>query len=338
MVDKPGPTNTGPYTVQTWTEQYSTIITGTPYITINTPGVYYGIRYWAQVRISVPGVIFKECWFAGPDPDSYTSIEGAIRSFGANPPLYEVWDSIIDPSPWLQSFAPGGARSSLNRYSLGIHGGQFRLYRTEIVNVQDGINHIGPSTEGPALVAETLMQQCWLHKGYYENNVYPPSDGQPHADGFQFNYGRNITLRGNTIGGTRVASGYNVWPGGYNAGDDFWNAAIMMNQEVGVDETRRICNVLIEGNWLGGGTASINHYYDPARPNLWDDNCFVRDNKFLTRGSDWGQTMKGDGLDQPGYTNTTGAGWYIMRNSKFASIYSGNINEQTGDPVSIVNG
>ena len=339
-IHKPDASNTGPYTVSSWAEQDPS--TGTS-ITISTPGTYYGKRYWGTVKVTAPDntVFFRECWFAGPHPTSPTGdLTSCIQTFGSSPKKFEVWDSILDPSVW-QSIR-GVSPDFQTAYICGIHGGNIRVYRTEITNVQDGWNWIGPSATPAADLQQTTLQQCWIHKGYYVNDWYDARapDGQPHCDAFQTNYGRNLLIKGNTLGGVRNITGYNIWPGGYNSGDDFWNAGLQLSQEVDDNDLHRIRNVTIEQNWIGGGTSSINHARDPDNPGAWTENCFIRDNKFLTRGSDWGVKMKGDGFGLPGYDNTTSpaSGYYIIRHSSFAGMYSNNTTEETGAPVPIVNG
>lgn len=349
MVHKPGPENTGPYTVTSWTERFPS--SGNS-ITLSTPGTYYGIRFWGIVKASVPGVILRECWLAGPDPTSWSSgggtgqtSLGCLQNYGSDPKVIEVWDSIIDPSPWVTV----RGQAKLNPYNIGIHGGQVIIKRSEITNVSDGINFIGPN--GSLAIANagaSVIEQNWIHKGLYANDLYPPSDGQPHCDGFQMNYGKNVSLRGNTIGGLRDSYGYNIWPGGYNSGDDFWNAALMLKNEafsVSSGDPRyadrfeigRVENVNVEGNWLSGGTCTLNLASDTFVNNLWP-TLTVKNNRFQTRGADWGKTMRGYSPGDGGVAYNTGAGYYILRPSNFQAVFTGNVNEQTGTAVPISNG
>lgn len=334
---KPGPDTTGPYTVANWTDVNPS---SGQVITISTPGIYYGRRFWGQVRVSVAGVVFRECWFAGPKPSTVVvSDPGIIRNFGANPQKFEIWDSVIDPMPWVAE----RSEPKLSHLAFGIHGGNIKMYRSEVRNIHDPWNWIGPD---PAVASaatvqnqEHLLQQCWVHAGYYENNVVPPKDGQPHADGFQTNFGRNLTIRGNYIGGQRDMTGYLTWPGGYNAGDDFFGAGIMLQQEVSNDDGWKIENVLIEDNWIAGGNHGINHSYRSSLPNDFATTV-IRRNKFTTRtGSNWNQSYRlsvDNDTSSPPVQASSGPGTYIIKGTNIPSgIYSQNTNEQTGSLVTI---
>jgi hypothetical protein len=333
----------GPVEGTTFTDVYPTsgqvitVSTSSPYV---HAGVVDGVRFWGQVKFAAnaAGLIFKNCWFVGPDPAVPTGngIWGCISSYGGETRHVKIIDSIIDPSLWWTVEGRLG-----NPLIVGIHGGDMELLRCEIVNCQDGVNFLGPT--GSLAIAQAAfftMESCWVHKGYYTNNWYGPSDGQPHCDGFQTNTGKNITIRGCTIGGERDVTGYIVWPGGYNAGDDFWNAAFMIKQESSNDDIRRIENVLIEKNWIGGGTASINFSYNPTYPNTYASTV-IRDNWFFNRGANWGQKMSGDGAGtNTGHRTDTanGTGWYILRGTQLQATFSNNRNLSTGQLVPISNG
>lgn len=328
----------GPYSVADWVERFPT--SGNS-ITL-TPGTYSGVRYWGTVKASAPGVTLDQCWVCGPDPDSFSDILGCVQNYGSNPPQMVLKNTRIDPSPWVTV----QGRAHLNPYYLGIHGGNVTARRCEFVYIQDPWNWIGPSSATAAATQAHLLEMSWIHKGLYFNDVYPPNDGQPHADGFQTNYGWNLTIRGNVIGGVRDVEGYNIWPTdkdanplGGNTGDDFWNSALMLKQEAGMDPTIHVIrDVLIEDNILGGGTATINHAYDSTRPNTWGQNVIVRRNRLLDRGADWGVKMKGDGPGLPGYPYGTGSGYYILKAAELASVYSENTNYSTGAPVPVTRG
>lgn len=367
-VHKPDANNTGPYTVTSWVDVFPT--GGNNFITISASGTYYGRNYWGQIRVTAPHdtVFFRECCFMGPDPDSYGSGgAGIIQSFGTNPKRFEVWDSILDPMPWVTM----QGRASLNPYSYGVHGGNVKMYRTEVLNVHDPWNWIGPN---PSSTAQDLtdqshiMQQCWFHKGFYANNQYPPNDGQPHCDGLQTNFGRNLLIKGSVIGGVRDWVGYNTWPGstvtdnslrlghgsfdgaGYNSGDDFWNAGIMFKQEPDggagggtYTDAGRIRNVTIEDNWIYGGVSGINHAGGGSElPNTFE-NTVVRNNRFGLRGADYGVKLTVPGGATFGTlpidgTTSNSSGYYILRHSNWAAMYSGNTIEETGAAVPITNG
>lgn len=335
--------NVGPYTVTTWDNRFPGA--GSNVISISTPGTYYGMTFWAQVKASVDGVVFRECRFAGPDPLTVglavgsTNLMGCIQNYGSNPRTIKFFDCKIDPSLWLTASAPGGARSKLDPYVLGLHGGQVEMRRTEIVNCQDAVNFIGTSSTTATIyeAQSHLFELCWLHKGYYINDFYDPrvNDGQPHCDGFQTNYGRNVTIRGCTLGGHRDPTGYLTWPGGYNSGDDMWNSAILLKQETANDVSKQCLNYLIDNNLLGGGNCTLNHAYVLARPNTWPDTV-ISNNKFLFRPTEWGYKLKGDGPGQTPYRNDVNAlTTYVLKGTGITSTYTNNIVLETGLPVTI---
>lgn len=329
----------GPYSVTSWIEQFPT--GGANSISL-APGTYSGIRFWGTVKASGPGVILDQCWVCGPDPDSFSSVTGCVQNFGSNPPQILVKNTMINPVPWVTV----QGRSYLNPYYMGFHGGNITARRVDLSYVHDGWNWIGPSAATAAATQAHMLEMSWFHEGLYFNDVYPPNDGQPHGDACQTNYGWNWTIRGNVLGGARDVAGYNIWPTdktahplGGNTGHDFWNSALMLKQETGMDPAINVIrDILIEDNILGGGTATINHAYDPTRPNTFADNFIVRRNRFLRRGSDWGVKMKGDGPGLPGYSYGTGSGYYIIKAPEIASAYSENNYYDTGDPVPVTKG
>lgn len=341
-VDKPGPDNTGPYTVTSFTDVYP------PNGSIDLPvsGLQVGKRYWGCVK-PADGAVFRECIFAGPDPLRYGAgnqfggppQKGAFQNFGSNPGKVEVWDSVIDMGLWLTSAAPGGARPAGNPHGFGVHGGNIKMYRTEIRNCGDGWNFVGPngSIKAAELGQATLMQQCWLHKGFYANDVRSITDGQNHSDGFQFNFGRNVTIRGNTIGGQRSSTGYLTWPGGFNAGDDFAYSCIMMTQESPPSSDSILTNILIEKNWLSGGTATINM---PIERGNDASGTTIQYNRFARRGSDWGATKTANANTNPAwvpYQNNSGPGYYIISQAGNNGHFEGNVYDDTGLPISTPN-
>lgn len=347
-VDKPGPTTTGPFTVTSFTERYPS---GSNYhVTYSRPGVYYGHRIWGQVRVTVPGVTLREAVICGPDPRNYNSGDpGCVRNYGVNPPKITIEDSRIDPGMWVG--VGGRTLRELPGSLTGIHGGMVDLYRSEVTHVHDGWNFIGPNGDNGSSVGMTavrgqshLSQQNWYHGGLYRNDHYGPSDGQPHCDGIQTNYGRNLTSRGDLIGGHRDMVGYRTWPGGYNSGDDYFNAALMLGQERGlyngvlqyVPAVHELRNIIIEDGWIEGGAAGINHAYKPSMPASWDGSA-IRRMKFRPRGVGWNNTLRGDGPGSPPRVMGTGDGWYIIRHLNYAHFYTAN-TLYDGSPVRISRG
>lgn len=363
MIDKPTAATTGLDGSIAFADMIDVVGSGTvPAHTTSTTTPQVGKIFWGIEKWNTTAT-YRNCIFAGPAPDTWPESTpgnpsyGCTQNYGTGPVMAEMYDCLYDPSLWLTARAPGGAQPKLNRYNIGHHGGNVRLYRCEIKNVSDGINFIGPNGSAAAANAgEFLMQQCFLHKALYGNNLYPPNDGQPHCDGFQTNYGKNITLRGNVIGGARDKTGYLIWPGGYNSGDDFWNTAIILKQEAAPDrgtagtaeEIGAIENVLIEGNWLTGGNATVNQTTVGAYPSSWQ-NVVIRNNRFGRRLPGWEQKMapskdasgnyipystavRNDSPAAPNY------GYYIIRPSVYSSFYSGNVMEDDGSAVPFTNG
>lgn len=107
-----------------------------------------------------------------------------------------------------------------------------------------------------------------------------------HVDGVQFHRGKHYKIRGNRIGGTRVLGSHNVYPSQKAViltGDDMYNSAFMIKQEVDNTLANRIEDVIIELNFLAGGTATIN--FTSGNDNPFADT-YIRDNKFYR--STWG--------------------------------------------------
>lgn len=350
--------NVGPYTVTNWTDQNP--VSGYA-ITISTPGTggplgdaYYGIRYWGQLRVTVPGVKFRECEFMGPDPLlAPDTDQSAFRCFGGShngndQKTFYVYDSLFDPEKWVTV----RGRTAAAPVSMGFHGYNFQCYRSEFINVQDPIEFIGCNgLAGGTTVADqdSLSQQNWYHKGKYVNNYYGAADGQVHSDAIQTMYGKNLTSRGDYIGGQRSMTGYWTWPTGgeapflgpgYNSGDDFYGAGFQLNQEVSNDATRLIENVLIEDGWIEGCGQGIN-LGTTAHANDWS-TLTVQNMKFIARtGPDsalWGRNYRGDGPGTPSRLWNSNAGMYIIRNPARLATFTNNTIEGTGAAVPISNG
>lgn len=308
----------------------------------------HGYRFWGSVRFRSPGIVARECVFAGPDPalvPGGINASSCIQCYGNFPDHFEVIDCTISPLPWV---AERGRTP--NARIMGFQGGNFTARRCEIIGT-DAISYQGPNGSAQtAHDAYALIEANWMHFGIYQNDFYPPGadDGQSHNDAFQTTFGKNITLNGNLMGGHRDVSGYLVWPNGYNAGDDFWNAGIMLQQATGMNDTYLIENVTITNNWIAGGTASINHPFHASMPNRFPDTV-ISDNKILLREDDWGHKKRGDGPGQPGYRADTDrvGGYYLLRSTQHEATYENNTIAtlspdgtwtDTGTPVPISNG
>jgi F5/8 type C domain len=182
-----------------------------------------------------------------------------------------------------------------NEWVSGVNGGNFTVLRTEIANTSDGVGLISQ-------LGNVTVKGSWIHDGWF--NEWPASQASPssgtakyypystgtvnytHVDGIQFHRGKNYTVVGNRIGGKRVVGEHNVTPSQktqINSGDDMYNAALMIKQEVDDTVANKIENVLIDRNWFEGGAATINLAY--ARNNRFD-TLTLSNNKFAR--STWG--------------------------------------------------
>lgn len=314
------------------------------YVIALSPGTYENQMFWGQVRpqqsSNANEYVFRNCWFAGADfnwSNYDTNLTGLVfcGPSSSNLQSHLVFvDCTFNPKVWFDGhplrpagWTPSAEAPARQAQTAGVHGGNFELRRCEIVNAQDGVNYVGTN------VSSCLVELSWIHGNYFRNDWYGPSDGRCHSDAFQFNVGSNVTLRGNILGGHRDMTGYRTWPGGYNSGDDAWNAAIMLKQERSNTTVDKIENVLIEKNWIYGGTAGINFPYNPSHPNTFS-TTIIRDNRFGARGSGWRASANGPGTYETGQQD----GWYIIRSTSLAASITGNIIEGTGSAVPIQNG
>lgn len=157
-----------------------------------------------------------------------------------------------------------------NPWCSGIRGGAYTMRRVEMNNVPDGFCFTSQ-------IGNVLAEATWVHNGLYAewdqatgaasqggNNYNPYAGGYyTHADGVQFHRGKNYTLRGGYFGGARhpLAGPHHkdALTAAYNrAGDDMYNSAFMIKQEVDDSLANRIENVLIEDCWAAGGMATVN--------------------------------------------------------------------------------
>lgn len=327
----PGPTTTGPLPHITSFTQ----LTGTQTLADNNI-VLDGYEIWGQVLprvISGNTPILRNCILRGKPPAQYsTGLDGVIKAYGNGYGHITLENCIIDPMGWFDVKGYDPTQMIHLRNTTAIHGSDYDMHWCEVTNVQDGLNIVGhtPRTSGGDPNERWLeVDRSWIHKGYYMNPWSAVGDGQPHCDAIQTNTGKNLTFWGNMLGGQRNMTGYQTWPGGYNSGDDFWNAGIMLQQEVNANYANLIENVRIEDNVIGGGTASLNHSNKYSNP--WT-GLSIRRNRFLQRSSNWGQTLNN------GNPTNQGAGYYILRPSIFADRYSQNTILETGANAPITNG
>lgn len=304
---------------------------GSGIIALTTANATYENKmFWGEVQPQAPGITFINCWVTGRDPDLITTATtNCVKSYGASVYHSEWIDCTIDPMPWQT------VRGKPIKATLGFQGGNFTFSRGEITNVEDCVSHMGHDVmagEASTFTHETIIEQSWLHKTFYDNGDHVArTDKRLHSDIIQLQTGKNITVRYNMLGGARDMVGYRTWPNGYNSGDDGWNAAIQIAQAVSADASAQIENVLIEGNWIAGGTSGINHGYQAVRPNTFA-TTEVKNNRFFMRGTGWGTSATGPG------TYETGNGYYIIRSTSLAATYTGNVIHETGASVPISNG
>lgn len=307
-----------------------------------TPGTYKGRVFLGCVNFNVgSGVyVFEDCIFAGNDPNGTDSGGSVIKNSGSSEPRPKVTliDCRVDPGYWMSAKGRTRVWPEIN----GIFGGNFVVRRCEIRNVCDGVGIHGYNY---GFDIELSIISTGTYATGPENTGQ--SDQRTHNDGIQFHTGKNINIRGNIIGfdpsepdeskRTRHMTGYQTDPfsDAYNSGHDFENSCLMVKQEVGSATNMLIDQVLIEGNWLYGGMASVNFTYNASNPNRFGTTT-IRGNKFGRRQAGWGVTRRMDGnlRDDPAQTNN-GLGWYILKSGNLDATITGNVFEDTGLPVPI---
>jgi hypothetical protein len=196
----------------------------------------------------------------------------------------------------------------------GMRGGNYTIRRTEINNAPDGLCFTSQ-------LGNVTAESCWIHNGLYLEwtastpNMPPGGNYYTHTDGVQFHRGKNYVIRGNMIGGVRVPGDHHTGMAAQIAsGDDMYNAAFMIKQEVDNTLANKIENVLIENNWLMGGQSTIN--ITSGRDNTFSSTT-IRNNRFIR--STWGQQ------------------YYILRGPGLG-VFSNNVFDDDGSPVPISNG
>jgi len=351
----PSEATTGPV-ISTWADQAGS---GTGTISLNTANLQcFNTTHWGEVRHQAVGIKHTNCRFAGPDPDLFyaNTISGGscVKSYGSGYYHWSADSCLFDP--WLWFTERGRAPMTDATYVAvhGVDGGDCLLRWCHIRNIEDGIHFNSGSDLGddtgntgyaesgfpvPAGQRFTIIDRCLIEKSFYvAGDTYraqpnAQSDGRPHCDGVQIMVGRNLWVIGSMIGGARDSTGYMTWPNTGspgNTGMDFANAAFMIKQEVTTypsNDPRYVQNVLIENNFLGGGTATVNI----AVANGNDlAGVAIHNNKFFARQSDWGL-----GVDTNGTPTSANSG-YGYQHAVFgspATDWSGNTVYGTGAPV-----
>jgi hypothetical protein len=209
-----------------------------------------------------------------------------------------------------------------NPWVSAMRGGGYTMVRTEVTNCTDGLALTSQ-------VGNVTAEGCWFHNGLFmEWDATTPDmpyagSYYTHVDGVQFHRGKNYVFRGNHIGGTRTnnpadgkAYGHHTGnAANINAGDDLYNSCFMIKQEVDASQANKIENVLIEKNWLEGGTATVNH---PSGNGNDFATLTFQDNKFI-------RNVGGDQI-------------YILLSPSLLAGYTNNTFTDTGLPVPISNG
>jgi len=320
----PSASTTGPLPGTTFTDMEANVA---GYISLTTTdATYNGVRFWGEVRCQAPGIKFTNCTFHSGWPLT-NNYGNCFKSYGAGYYHWVAENCTFDPSAWTTERGYPAITSSNYFITRGVHGGNMTLRWCEIVNCEDGVNSVqsnvapdvggDPGSPRPDGLPVTDIDRCWIHKCNYVNG--PPysdtgqSGGSPHCDAFQFNTGSHIYIRGSMLGGPRDTTGYQVWPNGYNAGDDYSNAAIMLQQESDSTALRWIEDVLIENNFLSGGTAIVNINYKNTNTL---SGVTIQNNKLFQRKAGDGVYMT-DGV----LSNTNGGyGLYLATGSSPSSL------------------
>ncbi|MEO7736059.1 MAG: discoidin domain-containing protein, partial [Kofleriaceae bacterium] len=333
---KPSAATVGPVPEVTLT-QLGTPSSSTDFVVTANNQVVQNLEIWGRVDVDTfSNVTIKNCIIHGTlqrgvgtahvigrgnDLRGATIIDSALVGRSVTVPA--AFDGVPNPD--------AGTVNRANEWSGGINGGNYTVLRTEIRNTSDGLSLISQ-------VGNATAKGCWIHDGWFNEwteaqaspssgtaRYYPYSTGTAHythVDGIQFHRGRNYTFVGNLIGGTRVPGAHNATPSeklSINTGDDMYNAALMIKQEVDATAANKIENVLIDRNWFQGGAATINI--------TWGNN-----NHFET------VTLSNNRFTR----STWGNQFYVLRSHDDSGVgvgnFSNNVFEDDGTPVTISNG
>lgn len=296
-------------------------------INITSPGPHRNKIFWGTVLMKSPEeAVFENCAFPGMDVRDRTTATGVIKAYGDGYYQWRAEDCLFDPGLWRDpDLFPSGRADGKTpitdfmlwneltaRFMNAVHGGRMTLRRCIVQNGADIIH----SVQGMSTVSDpwyTLVEGCILRRATYYNAADAQAKGLKadgnHADIIQFNTGRRFTFRGNLIGGVRDVTGYSIYnpstnPTGvsYNTGEDAFTSGVMLKQQVGIDDLRRLRDILFEKNFFQGGQYCINHPQSSTLPNTYE-NTSIRDNYFIRRDD----------------------GRYVIRNPGFAGIYENNL-------------
>jgi len=128
----------------------------------------------------------------------------------------------------------------------GLKGRNFTARRINVSNVVDAVLVFGDNVR---------LEDSWLHDNTHFDPDWISTDGKSHDDSLQIQGGNNITIR------------HNVLEGAFHTG-------IMITQD-----RYRSTNITIAGNWLSGGSCTLN-IAEKARGPI--TGLTIRDNRFGT--------------------------------------------------------
>ena len=129
-----------------------------------------------------------------------------------------------------------------NRATHGIVHGGYTARRVEIYGCEDGFRAGGSTT----------IEDSWVH------DLFLPSAADPHYDAIQSVGGTDITIRGNRLEGPYQGQ----------------TSAIIAHAHIGGP----LVNLVIEENWLSGGTYTLNVKARDGQPDV--ENVIIRNNVF----------------------------------------------------------
>lgn len=325
---KPSAATVGPVPEATLT-LVGTPSTSTDVIATANNQVIQNLEIWGRIDLkSYSGVTIRDCIIHGPlarkesshiigtsnDLRGATIIDSALVGRSVTVPA--SYNDVPNPD--------AGKVNQANEWVAGVSGANFTLLRTEIRNVVDGLSL-------NSAIGNVSAKGNWIHEGWMNEwtaeqggkDHYYPRQGSDYtyADAIQFHRGRNYTIVGNVLGGVRVPGNHHASPSEkdlINSGDDMFNAALMIKQEVDDTPANKLEIVLIDRNWILGGRATVNMSYS-KRNNL--STVELTNNRFVK--STWGQQ------------------YYIMRSKDSdgqpIGVVTGNVFED-GTAVPISNG
>jgi len=288
---------------------FTTQGTGSNTITLSTANaVYENVIFNGIVSIAALGIVFRNCIFKGLNnvTNSTGSSTPCVKGASASPTLgmlggAQFIDCLLEPQ-------------SSSWWSYAIQNSWFTMERCEIRGSVDGLSLGSPAASDQP----TEVYGSHIHNGSYWS--WDPavtagdghSDGTTHCDGIQIAQGKNIHIKGNYIGGAPSTTS------DINAGDDFHNSCIIIGQGGAnpTSPTNTIGTVLVEENWFEGSVDGIN----------------------LVRAS--GNNLPGVSILNNRFIRRTNGTMYMSKppSPYFTGTISGNVIDDTGEPVPISQG